>query len=273
MNFKPSFLVKLAALAVFSIGAVAAHADDQAAQAALTKGLGFYAQRSATSLDSIESAIKVLDGAEAQADSKELKYDILILTSRAMYFKGTHTKGNDTKKAIHSAAQAKAEAAEELSSDYAEAPYFAGINLARWGEANGIVSSVQQVPKLKKFMALAMERVTRTDDAGESVDGYGPYRVLGRMFKKLPGFLGGSHSESVSNLDKAVKGDPTTALNIVYLADSLIKDGKDSEKAEGKKLLNDLLSKDAATLNPNRAAENTEEFQLARDVLAGKEIQ
>ena len=122
-------------------------------------------------------------------------------------------------------------------------------------------------------MSKAIERTTRDDKEGESVDGYGPYRTLGRLYKKLPSVFGGSHSESVKYLDKAVKGDATLALNVVYLADTLIKDGNDSEQAEGRRLLNELLAKDPNRLNPARPAETVEEFGLARDVLAGKEIQ
>lgn len=263
----------VAALALSTVASRAVRADDATAQKAFEDAKALYADRSGSALGAIEKAIALLATAEAQVADKSLKYDILVLASRSMYFRGTHTAGNDNKKAIHSAAQAKAEAAEALMSDYAEAPYYAGINLARWGEANGIVSSVKQVPKLKKFMAEAMERSTRTDESGESLDGYGPHRVLGRMLKKLPGFLGGSQAESVNALEKAVAGDPTTALNVVYLADSLIKGGSESDKAKGTQLLNELLSKDPATLNPSRVTETTEEFQLARDVLAGKEIQ
>jgi hypothetical protein len=279
MFFARSNSKKLAAVAVLSVsamlGAVSqiAKADDNTAKQALDQGKALFAQRSSTNLKSIEDALTVLATAEAQAQDKVLKYDILVLESRALYFKGTHTAGDANKKTIHAAGQAKADAAEALTSDYAEAQYFAGINLARWGEANGIIASLTQVPKLKKYMANAMDRSTRDGNDGESVDGFGPHRTLGRMLKKLPGMFGGNHAESVKELDKAVAGDATLALNVVYLADSLIKDGNDSEKAQGRQLLNDLLAKDPATLNRDRLAETGDEFQFARDVLAGKEIQ
>jgi hypothetical protein len=93
------------------------------------------------------------------------------------------------------------------------------------------------------------------------------------MYKKLPAMMGGSHTISVEYLRKAVAGAPELALNIVYLADSLIKDGSKAEQAEGKEMLNKLLSNDANTYNTNRIVETNEEFALARLVLAGKEIQ
>ena len=268
-------MIRFVAVTVLSalVLTTAAFADDASAQKAFDDAKVAFASRTAGSLAAVDNAISLLATAEGQVESTELKYDILVLASRALYFKGTHTTGDANKKKIHLEGRAKADAAEAVSADFAEAPYFAAINLARWGEANGIVSSVSQVPSLKKYMALAVERVTRTDAEGESVDGYGPYRTLGRMYKKLPGLLGGSTSESIKYLDKAVKGAPTLALNVVYLADTLMKDGNDAQKAEGRRLLTELLAKDPSTFNSDRSVETVEEFASARLVLAGKDIQ
>src|SRR5690349_855001 len=90
--------VKLAALAVVSmivVGAQSAKADDAAARQSYEDAKKSFAQRSSTSLDTIQEAINLLDKAEVEAQDKLLKYDILILASRALYFKGTHTTGND----------------------------------------------------------------------------------------------------------------------------------------------------------------------------------
>jgi hypothetical protein len=270
MNYASKLM--LMSVSVLALVSQSAFADDASARQSLENAKKLYAQRSATSMKAVDDSLAALATAEGQAQDKELKFDILILESRALYFKGTHADGDNAKKDLHSRGQAKADAAEALTSDYAESAYYAGINLARWGEANGIISSVSQVPTLKKYMAKSMDRTTRDDKAGETVDGFGAHRVLGRMYKKLPGLLGGSHSESVKELDKAVKGDPTTALNVVYLADSLMKDGNDAEQAEGRRLLTDLLAKDPSKLNADRAVEAAEEFAAGRLVLAGKEI-
>jgi hypothetical protein len=249
-----------------------AQADDAAVRQSLEAAKALFNQRSAASSAPIDQALASLKTLEGQAQAKELKYDVLILEARALYFKGTHTAGDAGKKTVHEEGRAKADAAEALGLELAEAPFFAGLHLARWGEANGVVSSVSQVPTLKKYMAKATDRVTRDDKEGETVDGFGPSRILGRMYKKLPGLLGGSHSESVKLLDKAYKGAPTTALNAVYLADTLLKDGNAAEQTEGKAILAKLLARDAATLNPDRVVETTEEFELARQVQAGKDI-
>lgn len=263
--------IAAAALAVFA-GSTAALADDAVAKKAFEDGKAAFAHRSANSTKALEDGVKLLEAAEGQAQDKLLKYDILILESRMLYFQGTHAPNDAAKKAIHLKGRAKADAAEAVSSEFSEAPFFAGIHLARWGEANGIVSSVSQVPTLKKYMQAAIDRTTRDDAEGESVDGYGPYRTLGRVYKKLPGFLGGSTAESIKYLDKAVKGAPTLALNVLYLADTLVKDGNDAQKAEGRRLLTELLAKDPNTLDPNRVPETIEEFAAARLVLAGKDI-
>ena len=151
------------AIVAMSLHATSSFADEAAAKQAYEKAKSLFAQRSAASTRSVDEAISILGVAEGQAESKELKYDILILESRALYFKGTHAQGDGAKKEIHSLGQAKADAAEAVSSEFSEAPFFAGINLARWGEANGIIASLSKVPALKKYMAKAIERVTRDD--------------------------------------------------------------------------------------------------------------
>ncbi len=266
-------LAAVAALSLTSVFSVSASADNAVAQAKFEEGKALFAQRTAD-LATINQALSVLAAAEAEAQDKELKYDILVLACRALYFQGTHTEGKDNKKRIHDAGQKKCDAAEAVTQDYSESAYFAAINLARWGQANGIVSSLFQVPTLKKYLAAAKDpsRTTRDGKDAESVDGYGPYRTEGRMLQELPALFGGSHAESVKSLQYAVKNAPELAYNTVYLGDSLIKGGNAAAKAEGRKLLEDLLKKDVSAFDPSRPVETAEELQMARDVLAGKNI-
>ncbi|MGK5084228.1 hypothetical protein WDW37_13110 [Bdellovibrionota bacterium FG-1] len=274
-SFPLKSLVVVSLVSIFSSFSICAFADEATALKDFETAKAGYAQRSVSAVRNLDTVLVTLERALGEAESTELKYDILVLEARTYYFQGVHSDSTSAKKDLHGKGQAKADAAEALTSDYSEAPYFAGVNLARWGEANGIISSLTKVPALKKYMSLAMaaDRTTRDDRDAEAVDGYGPHRTLGRMYKALPGLLGGSHTESVKELQKAVQGDPTTALNVVYLADTYMKDGNDSEKTEGRRLLNELLTKDPSTLNPNRIPETSDEFGLARLVLAGKEIQ
>jgi hypothetical protein len=262
-----------------------AQADD--AKALLAKAQGLYQKRGDALQNSVD-AVTTLKQAAAAAQDQDLKYDILVLEARALYWQGMHTSGDDNKKVIFLAGQQAGDAAVALNDSYAEGHYYAGINLARWAEANGIVASISHKGELIAYMNKAADvtRTTRDGSNGETVDGYGPDRVLGRMYQKLPRILGGDHNLSVTYLRKTVANAGNLALNVVYLADTLIK-GNSSEQAEGKQVATKLVSNDVNTfgrgleqcsdpssnaVSCDRTPETIEEFQMARDLLNGHPV-
>jgi hypothetical protein len=256
------------------LAAPVAKADDPTARQLLAKAQALYDKRGDTIQNSIDAA-STLETALTQVQSADLKYDILILETRSLYWQGTHTDGDDNKKVIHLKAKAQADAAIALDDSYAEGQYYAGINLARWAEANGIVASISHKGELIQYMKNAADvtRTTRDGQDGETVDGYGPDRVLGRMYQKLPGILGGDHNLAVTYLRTAVAKAPKHAINVVYLADSLYK-GSSAEQAEGKQIVTALLQNDPTVFGQadDRVPETLDEFQWARDLLNGKPV-
>jgi hypothetical protein len=271
----PSALKKVALALAFAFSLNGAQAADPA-QALFDSAKANFAARQ--DLARNETAIRELQQAEAVAQDSNLKYDILVLSARAHYWKGMHQNDNASRKVTFGAGQQKAEAAKKVNDDYAEAYYFAGINLARWAEANGIIESLSRKSELVANMEGAMDRDTRAGEAGESIDGYGPRRTLGRMYKKLPGIFGGSREKSLRELEVAVNRTNTpgkvVALNVVYFADTLLDGGSDADKARARSLLTDLVNKgaDPRSLNPDRVPETVEELRLAQDLLAGRSI-
>lgn len=256
--------------------AQAAPADTDPAQKAYDDAKAKYASRSETTIAPIDEALDILAKAEGTAKTDELNYDILILEARAFYFKGVHSgDDNKTKMLLFNSGQAKADAAEAITQDYSEAPYYAGINLGRWAEANGIIASLTKVSALKAYMnnAISTDRKTRDGKPAATIDGYGPNRVFGRMYQKLPFFAGGSRSKAIDYYTKAVAGAPNLALNTVYLADILIHGGSNADKAEATKKLNQLkVDAQNPAYNPDRILETNEELQMADLLLAGKDI-
>lgn len=215
-----------------------------------------------------EEALAILGSLENKSEDADVNYDVYILKSRVLYWKGTHAATDKEKMAIHDLGQASAEAAMKINDGYADAYYYAGINLARWGEANGVIASLFKKDQLMRYMNDAMNRPTRDGQAGESVDGYGPDRTLGRVYFKLPALFGGSHAQSVNYFKKTLEDKAyPVALNVVYYAETLA-DGSTSEKALAKQILDELVSQDPATYNPARVAENLEEFEMAKQLRA-----
>ncbi|MGK5086736.1 hypothetical protein WDW86_04205 [Bdellovibrionota bacterium FG-2] len=260
------FILMCSMLAAFGF-AGSVKADDDSAREKMEQGRDLYAQRGDLSLN--DQAIAALNEAAGLVESDDdLKYEILVLESRAVYWKGNNQTDKDQKKATHDRGMALCKEAMALNDDYADAHYFYGVNLARWAEANGVISSLFRKDELMKSMADAMDRNTQAGDAGEMIDGYGPHRTMGRVYFKLPGFAGGSNDKSTKELDKAYANAPTLALNAVYLAETLA-DGNKDEKARARQILDQLLSQDPATLNPDRVPETQQEFAEGRNLRKG----
>lgn len=238
-----------------------------------------YNERNLTKLDATTEVVSMLDEAITEAESNSTKYDIYVLKSRALYWNGKHlTKGSDTdtkeaRKAVFLAAKDVALQAVKIgksdsSLDNAEGYYFAGINLARWAEQNGVLASLGQKEELKEYMDKASERVTRDGEKGEAIDGFGPDRVLAKMYNEIPDFLFpayGDDKEGLKHAKRSYELAPTVALNTVYYAELLGKNKNTKQTAID--ILNALLANDPNTLNEDRIPENTEEFAEARSLL------
>ncbi len=216
-------------------------------------------------LAEVDRSLALLEQAAQVAVDADLKYDILILASRNLYWKGNHQKTDAEKMAVFEVAMEKATAAKELNDDYSEAYYFYGISLGKWGLAKGVMASLGRRKELQSNAEGAIERTTRDGRAGEELDGYGPNRTLGYMFYKLPSFAGGNRERALQLLEEAVVKAPTLVLNTVYLAEVLAS-GSANDKARARKLLDELLKKDPTKLDPNRVPEAKEELALARQL-------
>jgi len=93
--------------------------------------------------------------------------------------------------------------------------FWLGVNNGKYGESRGILKSLFLVGPIKEEM-----QVIAVDPAYEHG---GAYRVLGRMFYKLPGFAGGGVDKSIINLKKSLEYAPNVSTTHVFLAESYIK--------------------------------------------------
>ena len=148
--------------------------------------------------------------------------------ARACYFYGTFSReeASDAEKmAIFEDGVARARSAVALAPDGVEGHFWLGVLLGVFGEAKGIFKSLSLVPEIQR----EMERCLALDPA---VEGWGPDRVLGRMFFKLPFFKGGDNEKSRLHLERSLAGAPTNALTRLYLAETLKALGKKREAVE-----------------------------------------
>ena len=238
--------------------------DENAVKQKFDLAVSEFAKRNVKDPTPINKAIEVLSSIEGKSVDPDMNYDILILESRAYYWRGTHLTDRSMIMAAHEEGQKKADAAKDISEDYAEAYYFGGINLARWAKANGVFPSLSKRPLLEDYyMKNARLHPTRSGDDGFTVDGYGPNRVLGKLYYELPRVFGGDLKKSLTYLEEAYTNAKSVALNAVYYAETLNGLGE-NKKALG--VLNDLLENSPENYNPNRTPETLDDFQAAEDL-------
>ena len=145
--------------------------------------------------------------------------------ARAAYYYGTYvrTDAPDAEKmAIFDRGINLAKEAVALSPKGVEGHFWLGVLYGVYGEAKGIFKSLSLVPEIKQEMQTCLE-------LDPAVEGWGPDRVLGRMYHKLPFFKGGDEKKSAAHLEKSLAGAPTNALTRLYLAETYRSDGRKAD--------------------------------------------
>jgi len=157
---------------------------------------------------------------KAAADDP-VSYEARWEGARAAYFFGTYTRTDapdSEKMAIFDGGITLAKEAVALSPKGVEGHFWLGVLYGVYGEAKGIFKSLSMVPLIKQEMQSCLE-------SDPAVEGWGPDRVLGRMYYKLPFFKGGDNKKSIAYLEKSLQGAPTNALTRLYLAETYKSEG------------------------------------------------
>jgi tetratricopeptide (TPR) repeat protein len=123
-----------------------------------------------------------------------------------------------------------------------------------YGQAVGVSQSLHMVDSIKKEMAWILAR-------DEGFDEGGAHRVLGRLYFKLPGIMGGDNEKAKEHLRRAIELGGKNTLNFLYLAEVHINEG---EKDQARALLQKLLS---LPDDPDYLPESREHKERARVLL------
>jgi hypothetical protein len=259
-------MLAAAAAVVLSVSSSAQSFASDRGRELLVQAQSSYANRENSA--EVERTLSLLADAEKNAtDDDELMYEVLVMGSRTIYWKGNHQKTDAEKMAVFEKGMEKAKAAYALDDTLSEAYYFYAINLGKWALAKGVLASLFRKGELIEHAETAIKNETSTGAKGETTDGYGPNRTLGYLYYKLPGFAGGSNERALKYLSEAVNKAPTIALNHVYYAE-VLSAGSASDKASARAILDNLLAQTPETFNPSRLPETREEFELARKLRA-----
>ncbi|MCB2225417.1 MAG: TRAP transporter TatT component family protein [Desulfarculaceae bacterium] len=105
------------------------------------------------------------------------------------------------------------------------------------GVGQGMLADVASFPEALMLVKQAMKNMA---ELAASHPGYyygGPERVLGRIYYKMPGFIGGDNELAEQNYKKAISYGPRYWLNQLYLADLYYQQGKNDQ---ARKLLEEV---------------------------------
>lgn len=108
-----------------------------------------------------------------------------------------------------------------------ESNFWLAVNYGSFGQEKGIMQSLALVTPIKEAAEKALE-------LDESYFYGGPYRVLGRLYHKAPGFPFsiGNTKKAIEYLERAVELGPKFYLNHLFLAEAYISDWKNDKARE-----------------------------------------
>lgn len=148
------------------------------------------------------------------------------------------------------------EAAVGINEDSLEGNFWLAVNYGSFGQEKGIMQSLALIQPLKNAAEKALE-------IDESYFYGGPYRVLGRLYHKAPGFPFsiGSTRKATEYLEKAVEIGPKFYLNRLFLAEAYL---SNREKDKAREQLEWILD---APLNANHEREDEDYKRQAAELL------
>ena len=248
-----------------------------------------FKQRSLTNPQLIDTILQKLSRAEDQADDSDLNYDVYIFESKALYWKAKYLllaldqlhldHLSDAGKQCLTLGKAKADAAIQVNNGYADGYYFSALNLAALvpyiefsappnsvgnADSAALTKAWQAADDATKMMHAAIERLTRSNQNGEEMDGWGPYRELALIQANKPyQRWNWDLSTAIWNIKTAYDNARNYASNVLGYANGLVHQGKYERLLAGM-ILDLMLSKDPTTYNSERIQETLLEFEKAK---------
>ena len=243
---KRKLVISIAAAFILALGCSLALAADY--QELVAKGDALHAQRA--DLAKAKASADAYRQAIAADPNKPEAYWKL---TRALYWIGDHSP-EDQKIPIFEEAIESAKKAVELAPEEVHGHYWLGVVYGLYGQAKGVLKSLSLVDPIKEEMNKVISLDKKYNDGGA-------YRVIGRLYYKLPWFKGGDNEKSVENLKTALEYGPKSWLTHVYLAETYM-DMDEYQKA--KDLLTQVIQ---GGCDPSQGPDCPENVQKAKDML------
>lgn len=171
---------------------------------------------------------------------------------RALARRGETRPRKSDRLADYDSARTQCGKAVALSPDSADAHFWFGVAMGRWGEARGVLKAMFLIKPIRREMEATLKL-----DPGHG----GAHRVLGEMLWQIPAFAGGDKRKALAEFEAAVRLSPNHSANYQPLAEAYLRFGR---KDEAIRALNAV----AAIQDPADPAEYRENLAEARKLLA-----
>ena len=139
------------------------------------------------------------------------------LLAEINYWLGEYSEDAEDKLAFFEEGVSCGKSGIEINADSLESNFWLAVNSGSYGQEKGIMQSLAMISPIKAAAEKALE-----------LDGTyfygGPWRVLGRLYTKAPGFPFsiGSTKKAIEHLEKAINLGPKFFLNRLFLAEAYI---------------------------------------------------
>jgi tetratricopeptide (TPR) repeat protein len=173
-------------------------------------------------LSQAQKALALLEAQLAGAGPERPR--LLTLLARGSFILGDLLENKDIRRQYYEKGRTYAESL--LKEDPASGPghYWLGLNLAGLADVGGALQGRSLLPRL-------MEELERSLSLDEAYDQAGAHRVLGRIYFEAPRppFSVGDLDKSLKHLTAAVRLAPDCSTNHLYLAETLLRLGRNEE--------------------------------------------
>lgn len=240
-------------IAVFSVLALPARANKIPAPESFDAQ--YFQRHLDDNLDKNISGLKDALKSEAVGGDDGWKAGYLWRLCRAKVRLSEKKEKRSDKLALYESAKSDCERSVALSSRTADAHFWLGVAIGRWGETKGLMKALFIIKPLKKEMA----EVLRLDPSHG-----GAHNVLGEILWQVPGFVGGDKKKALEEFETALRLSPRYTANHQPLAEAYLHYGRKDDAIRVLKLVE-------ATKDPADPAEYPENLADAKKLLAALE--
>lgn len=238
-----------------AFGVSAAVAHDGVVEATRVIDFAYFHRDASGNLDqSIARASSALADLEkdTSAEREQLEGIFYWRRCRSLVRRGEKREKKADKLADYDLARQDCEKSVALEPKSADAHFWFGVAMGRWGEAKGILKAMFLIKPIRR----EMEATLKIDP-----NHGGAHHVLGEMLWQIPGFAGGDRKKAVEEFELAVKLSPTHTSNYQPLAEAYLHFGRKDDAIKTLKAV-------AEVKEPADPAEYAENLADAKKLLA-----